>query len=81
MEIKYIKIAATLLDRHYVNRRGLDLSKEVLWISVSQRVAELQAIKVGGWKKNSACRPGSNPIRLRRADRQNFFPTSNFDGW
>ena len=34
MEMKYIKKAARLLNRDYVNRRGLDLSKEVLWVSV-----------------------------------------------
>ena len=29
----------------------LDLSTEVLWISVGQRAAKLQAVKVGGLKK------------------------------
>ena len=48
MEIKYIKSASRLLDRHYVNRGGLDLSKEVLWVSVGQRAKELLAVKVGG---------------------------------
>ena len=51
MEIKYIKSADRLLDRSCVNRGGLDLSKEVLWVSVGQRAAELPAIKVGGHKK------------------------------
>ena len=51
MEIKYIKSASRLLDRNWVNKRGLDLSKEVLWVSVGQRAAELPAIKVGGKKK------------------------------
>ena len=46
-EIKYVKSAARLLDRDCINKRGLDLSKEVLWISVGQRAAELQAFKVG----------------------------------
>ena len=36
----------------WVNKEGLDLSKEVLWVSVGQRAAELPAIKVGGKKKN-----------------------------
>ena len=48
--MKYIKSAARLLDRNYVNRRGLDLSKEVLWVSVDQRVAELWAVKDGDKK-------------------------------
>ena len=50
-EIKYIKSAARLLDRDWVNKGGLDLSKEVLWVSVGQRAAELRAVKVGGQQK------------------------------
>ena len=51
MEIKYVKSAARLLDRNRVNKGGLDLSKEVMWVSVGQRVAELSAVKVGVQKK------------------------------
>ena len=51
MEIKYLKSAARLLDRDFVNRRGLDLSKVVLWVSAGQRAAELPAVNVGGRKK------------------------------
>ena len=51
MEIKYIKSASRLLDRAWVNKGGLDLSKEVLWVSVGQRAAELPAIKARGQKK------------------------------
>ena len=47
-----------LLNKPYVNEitmryylRVLDLSKEVLWVSVDQRAAVLQAVKVGGQKK------------------------------
>ena len=42
-----------LLDSwtYCVNKKGLDLSKEVLWVSVDQRVADLRAVKVGGKKK------------------------------
>ena len=46
--MKYVKSAARLLDRKIVNKVGLDLSKEVLWVSVGQRAPELQALKVGG---------------------------------
>ena len=63
MEIKYIKSAGRLLDRHCVNRGGLDLSKAVLWVSVGQGAAELPAIKVGGLKKNSANRPGAARVK------------------
>ena len=51
MVTKHHKSAARLLDRDCVNRQGLDLSKEVLWVSVCQRAAELPAVKVGGKKK------------------------------
>ena len=51
MEIEHIKSAARLLNRVSVNKRGLDLSKEILWVSVGQRAADLQAVKVGGQQK------------------------------
>ena len=78
MEIEFVKSAARLSDRKWINKRGLDLSKEVLWVSVDQSVAELKAVKVRG-KKNSAARPGSNLLGLRWAKRQNYFLTSHFD--
>ena len=46
MEMKCIKRAARLLDIDCVNNRSLDLSKEVMWVSVGQKVAVLQAVKV-----------------------------------
>ena len=51
MEIKCIESAARLLNIDCVNKGGLDLSKEVLWVSVGQRASVLQAVKVGGQKK------------------------------
>ena len=51
MEVKYIKSAARVLNRNCVNKGGLDLSKNVLWVSVDQEAADLQAVKVGGQKK------------------------------
>ena len=59
--MKYLKSAARLLDRNDFNKGGLDLSKEVLWVSVGQRAAELPAIKVGGQKKILP----SGPVRTR----------------
>ena len=47
---------------------GQDLSKEVLWVSVGQRAAKLQALKVTGLKKSSTARPESNHIRTVRKD-------------
>ena len=64
MVTKHHKSAARLLKRYCINRRGLDLSKEVLWVSVCQRAAELPAVKVGGQKKNSADWPDSNPLQV-----------------
>ena len=49
--MKYVKSTANLLDRYWVNKRGSDLSKEVLWVSLGQSAAELRAIKFGGKKK------------------------------
>ena len=43
--------AARLLNIDCVNKGGLDLSKEVLWVSVNQRAVELTAVKVAGQKK------------------------------
>ena len=51
MEIEYIKSAARVLNRNCVTKRGLDLSKNVLWVSVGQGAADLRAVKVGGQKK------------------------------
>ena len=51
MEIEHIKSAVRLLNIDCVNKRGLDLSKEVLWVSVGQRAAVLRAVKVGGQKR------------------------------
>ena len=48
MEIKYINSATRILNRNCVNKGGLDLSKNVLWVSVGQRAAELRAAKVDG---------------------------------
>ena len=79
MEMKCIKRAARLLEIDCVNKGGLDLSKEVLWISAGQRAAELRAVKVGGQQKILP----SGPVRTRfartRADWQNILLTSNFD--
>ena len=42
MEIEYIKSAARVLNRNCVNKQGLDLSKNVLWVSVGQGAADLR---------------------------------------
>ena len=57
MEITYIKSAAGVLNRDCVNKGYLDLSKNVLWVSVGQGVAYLRAVKVGGQKENLPISP------------------------
>ena len=66
MEIKYFKSPAKLLNRDYFNKGGLDLSKEVLWVSVGQLASKLQAVNVRGWKKilpTGRFEPGSPAVR------------------
>ena len=53
----YPKNAVSLLKRVCVNRGGLDLSKEVLWVSVGQRAAKIQTFKLGDLKKILPCSP------------------------
>ena len=53
MEIKYIKSAARVLNRDCVNKRGLDLSKKVLWVRVQLRFFLKPAHQIGGtYNKN-----------------------------
>ena len=66
--MKYLKSAARLLNRDFVNRKGVDLSKEVLWVSVGQSAAGIPAIKVRGLKKNSATQPGAGKSGSNRAE-------------
>ena len=73
MEMEYLKSAARLLNIDCVNKGGLDLSKEVLWVSVGQRAADLQAVKVGDHQNNSADWPIVGEAGSNLADRQNFF--------
>ena len=73
MEMKYIKSVARVLNRDCVNKGGLDLSKNVLWVSVGQGAADLRAVKVGGLKKISAIRPGAGYLGSRPAEWPNFF--------
>ena len=78
MEMKYIKSAARVLNRDCVNKGGLDISKNVLWVSVGQGAAvyELSKLEV---RKNSADQPGAGKAGSNQADQQNFFLTTNSD--
>ncbi len=75
------KVDVRLLNRVYLIWRGLDLSKEVLWVSVGQRAAKLPAIKVEGLKK--ILQIGEAWARQCRTwpSGRIFFQTSNFDSW
>ena len=79
MEIKYIKSATKLLGRDWVNKGGLDLSKEVLWVCLGQRAAELRAVKVGGQKRILPTGPVRTRFSRAQANRQNTLLTFNFD--
>ena len=57
MLTKHHKSAARIFNRDCINRRGLDLSKEVLWVTTSQRAAEQTAVKFGGKKILTQVRP------------------------
>ena len=63
-KMKYVRSAARLLNRNCVNKRGLDLSREVLWVSIGQWATDLQAVKVGGQKKILPISP-ARAIRVR----------------
>ena len=67
MEVKYIKRAARVLN-NCVNKIGLDLFIEVLWVSVGQRASDLRVVKVGG-QKRFCRRPIAGEAGSNRADR------------
>ena len=79
MEIKYIKSAARVLNRNCVNKRGLDLTKDVLWVSVGQGAADLRAVKVRGQKKILPSGRSRTLVARAGPNGQIFFQTSNFD--
>ena len=70
----YLKNAASLLNRVCVNRRALDLSKEVLWVS-----AKLWPVKIWRWSGSPGLELGPPSFGLNLAARQDFFQISNFD--
>ena len=75
MEIRYIKSAARLLNRNGVKKRGLDLSKEVLWVFVCQGATELWSVKVGGQNKIPPISPArAKWVRTGRIGRIFFYP-------
>ena len=73
MEIKYIKSPTTLVKRVYVNKGVLDLSKEVLWVSLGQRAAELLAVKGGDLKKKFCSFARCRRVGLKPSRAVEFF--------
>ena len=73
MEIKYIKSAGRVLNRDCVNKRGLDLSKNVPWVSAGQGAVDLRAVKVGGQKRILPISPHASKAGSNRPGRQIFF--------
>ena len=65
--------------RNYVNRGGLDLLKEVLWVPVDQGAAKLWSVKPWEWSHHPGLEPGPPAFGSSPADRQDFFRISNFD--
>ena len=73
-----IKVLLDPLTEIESKKRGLDLSKEVLWVSVGQRAADLRAFKVGGQKRILPISLHVGKAGSNLAGRQNFILTSNF---
>ena len=68
------------LSRQYVNNWWeLDLSKEVLWLSVGQKVAKLQPVKFGGWSYDLGLEPGSPAVWFDSGRSAEYF--SNLQLW
>ena len=68
-----MKCAVRPLDIDCVNKGDLDLSKGVVWATVGQRAAVLQAVKVEAQKNNSANQPCAGNPGSNRGDWQIFF--------
>ena len=57
----------------------LHLSKEVLWISIGQKTAKLEAIKVRGLKKKSATWTTTHCMCAARIESQTMESSSKFE--
>ena len=75
--IKYIKSASRLLNRHYVNRRGLDLYKEVLCVSLIRSKGSRATSHQSGLKKRFRSLAGQ-PWYLRNFFHYFFFQIKFF---
>ena len=63
----------------WVNGWGLDLSEDLLWVSVCQRTAQLQAVKVGDLKKIQPRGPPRTTRVQPGFDSRTIRSSSNFD--
>ena len=73
MEITYLKSAARLLNRDWANRRGLDLSRELLWVSVGLKGSRATSHQSWKFEKNSVVQPIADESCLNLAKWQNIF--------
>ena len=67
------------MNRACANRRGLDLSKEVLWASLGQRAAKLWSVKLWWWSDRPGLEPEPHSFGSSLAEWQDFFQIFNFD--
>ena len=77
--ITCIKNPFSPFNLDWVCWRGWDLFKEVLWVSVGQLAANLQAVKVGGWSYCTGNEPRPHSWGSRWAGWLIFFQTTNFE--
>ena len=68
--------ASSLLIRQVINREGLDLSKEVLWVSLSHRAAKILSVKLWWWSHHPGVEARTPAFGLTPAERQDFFRSS-----
>ena len=61
------------MDRDWVDKGGLDVLKEVLWVFVGQRAAKLWSVKLWEWSDRPGLELGLPLFRSTRAAQQDFF--------
>ena len=78
-QIAHVVPASAARQRLPPNRYEIDLSIEVLNIDFCQGAAKIPKVKVGVQKKYLPTRLTPETVGSNLADRQIFFPNSNFD--
>ena len=73
----YVKCCQSLELKLYY-QQGLDLSKDVLWVSLGQRVAKLWSVKLWGWSDHPRHEPELHASGSTSTIWQNFFVPLSF---